>query len=69
MDPDPARPPEALTRRWTPEMPAAPNPSAMREMGEAPAADPCDVCGGPTFERHCKVICRRCGYTRDCSDP
>ncbi|HEX9341660.1 MAG TPA: hypothetical protein VF992_10910 [Thermoplasmata archaeon] len=50
-------------------MPAAPNPSAMREMGEAPAADPCDVCGGPTFERHCKVICRRCGYTRDCSDP
>jgi len=31
--------------------------------------DPCDVCGGPTFERQCKVICRRCGYTRDCSDP
>lgn len=29
----------------------------------------CDVCGGPTVERHCKVICQRCGYTRDCSDP
>ena len=29
----------------------------------------CDVCGGPTYEAHCKVICRRCGYTRDCSDP
>lgn len=28
----------------------------------------CDVCGGPTFELHCKIICRNCGYTRDCSD-
>jgi hypothetical protein len=39
---------------------------------EAPTADafsPCDVCGGPTFERHCKIICMRCGYVRDCSDP
>ncbi|HYY47820.1 MAG TPA: hypothetical protein VFA17_03960 [Thermoplasmata archaeon] len=33
------------------------------------AADTCDVCGGPTIERNCKVICRRCGYTRDCGDP
>jgi len=30
---------------------------------------PCDLCGAPTLEVHCKVICRRCGYTRDCSDP
>jgi len=30
---------------------------------------PCDACGGPTVERHCKVICTRCGHTRDCSDP
>jgi len=29
----------------------------------------CDVCGGPVFELHCKIICRKCGYTRDCSDP
>ncbi|MGI0148896.1 MAG: HVO_2523 family zinc finger protein [Thermoplasmata archaeon] len=29
----------------------------------------CDVCGAPTFERHCKIICTRCGYVRDCSDP
>jgi len=36
----------------------------------APVADePCDVCGGPTFELHCKIICSRCGYTRDCADP
>jgi len=30
---------------------------------------PCDVCGGPTYEARCKIVCRRCGYTRDCSDP
>ena len=29
----------------------------------------CDVCDGPAFELHCKIICRECGYTRDCSDP
>jgi len=29
----------------------------------------CDVCGGPAFELHCKIVCRRCGYTRDCGDP
>ena len=31
--------------------------------------DPCDICGAPTLEIHCKVICRNCGYVRDCSDP
>ena len=32
-------------------------------------AKPCDVCGGgPVYELHCKIICRNCGYTRDCSD-
>jgi len=31
--------------------------------------EPCDVCGAPTVEIRCKVICTRCGYTRDCSDP
>ncbi|HII41344.1 MAG TPA: hypothetical protein HA326_09040 [Thermoplasmata archaeon] len=29
----------------------------------------CDVCGAPAYEARCKIICRRCGYTRDCSDP
>lgn len=29
---------------------------------------PCDVCEGPTYELHCKIVCRACGYTRDCSD-
>lgn len=29
----------------------------------------CEVCGGAMFERHCKILCPRCGYQRDCSDP
>ncbi|MEK7709237.1 MAG: hypothetical protein AAB324_00700 [candidate division NC10 bacterium] len=29
----------------------------------------CNVCGEPMQEIHCKIICSRCGYTRDCSDP
>ena len=29
----------------------------------------CEICGARMFERSCKIICRNCGYTRDCSDP
>ena len=29
----------------------------------------CSLCGSPVLERHCKLICVRCGYERDCSDP
>jgi uncharacterized Zn finger protein (UPF0148 family) len=29
----------------------------------------CDICGSPMIERHCRLICLNCGYTRDCSDP
>jgi 8-oxo-dGTP diphosphatase len=29
----------------------------------------CWVCGGPVEKRHCKIVCRACGFTRDCSDP
>ena len=29
----------------------------------------CELCGGPTLERHCKIICLNCGFQRDCSDP
>ena len=41
-------------------------------MASPPAPSPttpCDICGGPTHERHCKIICLNCGFTRDCSDP
>jgi late competence protein required for DNA uptake (superfamily II DNA/RNA helicase) len=29
----------------------------------------CDRCGTPMEERHCKIVCPRCYYCRDCSDP
>lgn len=29
----------------------------------------CDLCGAPMLEVHCKLVCTRCGYQRDCSDP
>jgi 8-oxo-dGTP diphosphatase len=29
----------------------------------------CWLCNGPVTKRHCKIICGRCGFTRDCSDP
>ncbi|MCG3112214.1 MAG: hypothetical protein MPW16_09310 [Candidatus Manganitrophus sp.] len=29
----------------------------------------CDLCGAPMLDLHCKLICRRCGFKRDCSDP
>jgi hypothetical protein len=29
----------------------------------------CEICGGRMVERHCKIVCVNCGYTRDCSDP
>jgi hypothetical protein len=39
-------------------------------LASAPAKRPvCDLCGALMVERHCKLICSRCGYIRDCSDP
>ncbi len=29
----------------------------------------CWVCGAAVIDRHCKIVCPRCGFTRDCSDP
>src|SRR5690606_6549305 len=29
----------------------------------------CWLCNGPVVKRHCKIVCLRCGFTRDCSDP
>jgi len=58
----------ALDRVGRP-MAAARKQASMPTQETAAGADACDVCGGPTYERNCKVICTRCGYTRDCSDP
>ncbi len=49
------------TARWS---------EPARGTGQATAiGEPCDLCGGATLEIKCKIICRNCGYTRDCSDP
>lgn len=29
----------------------------------------CDRCGELMEEIKCKLICKKCGYSRDCSDP
>ena len=29
----------------------------------------CWVCGAAIVEVHCKIVCKNCGFTRDCSDP
>ena len=29
----------------------------------------CERCGEQMEEQKCKIICRKCGLTRDCSDP
>lgn len=44
------------------------DPSA-HETSEKEPSGTCELCGGPTVERHCKIVCTRCGYRRDCSDP
>ena len=31
--------------------------------------DTCELCGGTVESIRCKIICKACGYTRDCSDP
>ena len=52
-----------------------PAPAEGEPTGAAPprpgasGTPTCDVCGAPMYERHCRIICPRCGYQRDCSDP
>lgn len=29
----------------------------------------CEICGAAMYERHCRIVCARCGYQRDCTDP
>ncbi len=37
---------------------------------DRPAPKPvCDLCGHEMVDLHCKLICKQCGYKRDCSDP
>jgi hypothetical protein len=29
----------------------------------------CWVCEAAIVDVHCKIVCKNCGFTRDCSDP
>jgi len=29
----------------------------------------CERCGERMEEVHCKIVCKKCGLSRDCSDP
>ncbi len=64
----------------TPERPSSPRDrdadgSAVHRADYDPAYDPakpviCEVCGGSMdYTASCKLVCRNCGYVRDCSDP
>jgi ribosomal protein L37E len=44
-------------------VPQAPRPPRREEGLD------CEICGNRMYERSCKIICRNCGFTRDCSDP
>ena len=52
------------------------NPPAIVDRADFdPAYDPsepitCEMCGGVmNYIAACKILCRNCGYKRDCSDP
>ena len=40
-----------------------------RSQGIGQTDNACELCGGPVLERNCKIVCLKCGYQRDCSDP
>lgn len=62
---DALNPPDALD----PPDAGAPGEEGGGGRGSDDAGITCDLCGAPMLERHCKLICVRCGYQRDCSDP
>ena len=57
-------------------MTTSPGADAIAKGGEdrlpnpaAPGGLACVLCGEMMLERKCKIVCPRCGCTRDCSDP
>ena len=40
-----------------------------RELLKNSYDENCEICGYKTLKSHCKIICKNCGFTRDCSDP
>ena len=68
----PAAPPGERAQRAAATNASRPSPSRgpHHELAPDPAVgSPCERCGHPVLERHCKLICANCGFQRDCSDP
>lgn len=55
--------------------PEASEPEIVDRADYDPDYDPdapvlCEICGSVMeYTASCKLVCRNCGYTRDCSDP
>jgi 8-oxo-dGTP diphosphatase len=65
-------PGEAARRQVVHHLPPAELPPDRQDVsvGYTRADDTyCWLCTGPVVKRHCKIVCLRCGFTRDCSDP
>lgn len=69
-EPGPSGPPEGAPSlpqgdpAGTSDQPRSPEPT-----GAAEQIYYCDLCGAEMLNLHCKLVCERCGYKRDCSDP
>lgn len=61
--PDPESDPDPAAPSVTPQSPG----SLGRRF--SPDEGVCELCGYAQLDRHCKVVCPRCGFIRDCSDP
>ncbi len=46
-----------------------PSPASSRPTYAPEDDTTCWVCGGPVIQLHCKIVCKNCGFMRDCSDP
>lgn len=64
--------------RWCARLRAGPAAGRPREVDRVdfdPSYDPraaidCEICGSQMrYIAACKILCRVCGYRRDCSDP
>ncbi|WP_041328267.1 hypothetical protein [Rubrobacter xylanophilus] len=61
MPHEPARPAEPAAQ----EEEKNPTPPGSEPVGR----EECEVCGARMLGLHCKLVCPRCGFRRDCSDP
>ncbi len=59
----------AREARGRDELPFLAGPSGQEGQGGRDEDGRCWICGARTIQRHCRIVCPACGFTRDCSDP